>query len=427
MTRLPHTTAMRYLLHFAIALRFAVAAPQLFAQKAPPLRALPPCDSISLRCPKPVPPADIALYFQHRRSAAAFYQSMQVLSEPSTVSTGFFNWGRGRGRWNPLDNTINADPDRDRIPYVLNADIQPRVPLGKRWTLGARKYKNPVLLNVHFVPWFKVRILANDEDRADSSLPVRTPSYMPGFEAFFAMANWWRPEAITRTYLSLVGYHHSNGQDGTGGEFVNGYFNTYNGDFSDDFVVQGHVGRFWRTRADTEKPAKLSGIERTRRLPGSYRITHLKAGLSIHPSMTDTVMPFYGNVRGQLVFTRITGPYTQDVQRDREHACYHSDDVLAPQERLRFEARMSMILDPPNAYQRGPYEQPRPIAWSDLSKRMNLYGTLFYHLPRVPTALFAQAGYYGSDPYNAYFQESLFFWRIGLAMGVFVDGDPEAQ
>ncbi|MBP6390249.1 MAG: hypothetical protein KA352_05100 [Flavobacteriales bacterium] len=387
------------------------------------------CEPTADRCTTPPPPPpEIANYFQRRRTALAFFRSMEVLAEPSTVSSAVFNWGRGRSRWNPLDNSINSDPDRDKIPYILNGDIQPRIPLGKRWMIGKMRWSNPLFFNMHFIPWFKVRLLSSDEESNDSSNPVRTPSYMPGFESFFTMGNWWKPNTGVRSYLSVQGYHHSNGQDATGGEFVDGYFNTYNGDFSDDFVVHLNIGRLWRTVADSLKPARISPAERTQRGPGTFRITHIKAGVSFHPSMTDTVMPFYGNLRGHLVLTRITAPLTRDVVRDKARDCYYTDEPMAPQERFRFEARMSMILDAPADYQRGPYADPRPIAWSDLGKRMNLYGTLYYRFPHVPTtAAFAQVGYFGSDPYNAYFQESQFFWRIGIGMGFFVDDDPDPR
>jgi hypothetical protein len=36
----------------------------------------------------------------------------------------------------------------------------------------------------------------------------------------------------------------------------------------------------------------------------------------------------------------------------------------------------------------------------------------------------AQAGCYGSDPYNVYFQESQWFWRMGIALGSFLRQDP---
>ncbi|WP_276090403.1 hypothetical protein [Pedobacter sp. JY14-1] len=64
--------------------------------------------------------------------------------------------------------------------YILSADIQPNFVIGgKRWSVP-----------VHLTARYKVRIFRDDEQAGDRSLPVRTPSFMPGFTAFYPLQRY---------------------------------------------------------------------------------------------------------------------------------------------------------------------------------------------------------------------------------------------
>ncbi len=53
-------------------------------------------------------------------------------------------------------------------------------------------------------------------------------------------------------------------------------------------------------------------------------------------------------------------------------------------------------------------------------KRFNLSFTGHYRIPGANMASgFLSVGYYGSDPYNVYYQRSLYFLRFGLGIGFF--------
>jgi hypothetical protein len=62
------------------------------------------------------------------------------------------------------------------------------------------------------------------------------------------------------------------------------------------------------------------------------------------------------------------------------------------------------------------------VKFLDAGKRLNVWVTAYWIMPQTrSSALFAQAGYYGSDNYNIYFAQSLWQFRFGLAFGVFND------
>ncbi len=60
----------------------------------------------------------------------------------------------------------------------------------------------------------------------------------------------------------------------------------------------------------------------------------------------------------------------------------------------------------------------------DVTKRLNIEFTWYERIGTISDyAVFMRLGYYGSDPYNIYFQESIFVARVGIAFGNFVYGE----
>lgn len=368
-----------------------------------------------------------------RTYADEFMRSTRIIAEPSTVSTSAgLLIGSGQSAFSPFENTVNVDPGRDRKPYVLNADIRPVIAIGgKRFSLGSSRWQDPVFVAFQLIPHFKVRILANDPARGDGSLPVRTPSYLPGGELFLTDLRHWNSDLRTRKFLSFKVHHHSNGQDRDGGEFRNGYFNTRNGDYSETLVYKLSIGLLTTDWGGTEKAVLEHDTTggppsfNRARVNRSFRPHAWTIGISHSPHMTDSLKPFFGNTVLHTGLTLMFAPYSRDLVWDEVSRCYRPDGEFEPHERFRLDVRLSYILDEEQAFQRGPYQRPTNIPWYDATHRMNLYETLYYVLPTVnTTAVFAQFGYYGSDPYNAFFQEQQLFWRIGIALGDFIHGEP---
>ncbi len=342
--------------------------------------------------------------------------------------------GSGQSAFSITENTLNTEAARDKKPYQLNADIQPVFPIGgKRWVIGGEKWERPIYSALHLLPRFRVRILANDAARGDSSSPVRTPSYMPGGEYFFSAGRMWAPEGRTQHYFSLKAWHHSNGQDIDVGEFRDdGWYNTRNGDFSEQLVLQFNYGGiigllpgkpFFAPKADTLMRSSR-GKHNRQRIPGSLSPLAWKIGISHSPWITDSVKPYFGNTRVSMALTRIWAARKRELVRTSK-GVYVPAEPWTPKERWRLDWRLEYIADEPQQYRDGPYGRGSAYGYGRLDKRLNLYGTLYYVFPHVThTGLFAQVGYYGSDPYNAYFQESQWFWRIGIAMSGFIRQDP---
>lgn len=370
-----------------------------------------------------------------RTNARAFLTATALLAEPSTASSSFgAAFGNGTSAFFPLENTMNTDPQRDKKPYLLNADIQPVVALGgPRWVIGSARWSRPIYSALHFIPRFKVRMFVNDAARGDSSRPVRTPSYMPGAEYFISAGRLWDPQrADIRHYFAIKAWHHSNGQDIDGGEFTSeGWFNTRNGDYSEDVVFQAAYGgiRHFRRPPPPNLNADTGYVVRGRRFgnarsPRSIGPMAWKAGIMHTPWMTDSVKPYFGNTRVVLSFTRIWAPWRRDIVRHIGDI-YVPAEPWSPNEQWRMDWRLEYIADERHKYRNGPYGEGAAYGFGRLDKRLNITGTMYYVFPRMSGAgLFAQAGYYGSDPYNAYFQESQWFWRIGLALGAFLRQDP---
>ncbi len=54
-------------------------------------------------------------------------------------------------------------------------------------------------------------------------------------------------------------------------------------------------------------------------------------------------------------------------------------------------------------------------------KRLNVEANYYKRIPTSPNAAgFVAVGFYGSDPYNIYYENSYFYFRVGLALGFFV-------
>lgn len=295
----------------------------------------------------------------------------------------------------------------DRRPFVLDAFINPYISIsGNRWTLPSKKDKFWIFA-LFLNPNFEVRIFNDDRSVGDFSKPVRTPSYRPGAELFFTKSSWYKKGYNKNYALSLKGYHHSNGQDGIPINPIDrpwgkkGFYNTYNGDFSDDFVMElnglsfrknSNSTNYWVTKFGGSTSTGISKYMKDYNLYGTQRANLLLS---------------YKRAK-QLFFT------ISDKQKDKKRTIdtISGGNII---EKFRVEFFLSYILNKMNV---GLIENLSPAGFSD---RINCHVTFHWRIPGYAEAgLFTEVGYYGQDPYNVFFQRSAFFYKMGISFGSFL-------
>lgn len=296
----------------------------------------------------------------------------------------------------------------DRKSLVLDAKISPYINISPfNWTINLNKEKESYFMfALYFNPEFEVRIFNNDKSVGDSSLPVRTASSRPGGELFISHSALYNRDRKENFGFSVKGYHHSNGQDGE--EFNStdkawgkkGYFNTYNGNFSDDFVVE------------------MNGIM-FRRNGDSTINQYLKLGYSKSSGLAEGMKKYniYGTNRLNLLYTYKWSPKFRrnivDRKKNGDTTVYNITRYY-PVERLRVEFFASLITNTMNI---GPINN---LSKATFAYRINFHSTLHVRLPGFSAAgVFLEGGYYGQDTYNAYFQRSAWFAKAGLSFGLF--------
>ena len=218
----------------------------------------------------------------------------------------------------------------------------------------------------------------------------------------------------------FLGYgHHSNGQDGT--HFLpDGYWNRYNGDFSDFVIYEFIYGglKIGRPKNDKEVKAMLGNSTRTSAAynyywKGSFQLSPKS---SLEPDMNQYHL--YGQYRtnGEIGF--IWAPYYQDYVLSRDKKVKTIINGPVRKEIFRLYANLTYIWD--GDFNTGSIYNLQRVKLYDITKRLNLSVTFSARVPGTSFAgLFVQGGYYGQDPYNVYFQQSVLFIRAGISMGFF--------
>lgn len=464
-----HASTMNHMKYFLISsvLIASICQTSRAQHNTPPTK--PPClpcfdahsvsfntDSIKC-CDDTISFPDIADRIEVRRRNFHFYKSMLNVQPPSTLSGATIS--------SFTFNTMGYDKKN----FILDANVQSPIALGgKRWGLHT----------IHIIPQFVFRIFANDPNvplhpDGDTSLPVRTPSAIPGIAYYFSPKQWWDPDrhwskneaeanrtAATKDthvgdnrYLGLYLYHHSNGQDGI--EIVNDSVNIYNGNFGENVVVEIIYGQ-QRTyimnqqallnKLNTNNQQRKQRIqERAERMERSERDKtpevfiksansmqlNWRVSLEWHPyglsSSTFRDMSAFGDYpsRSRMIpRTRLNGraslhfiPMLVEYITGSDRWCLVSP--AAHYERWRFMGSFSYALDPD--YYRGTrISDLENVGYFDLNRRLNLSFAAYHVLKRSKyAAAFAEVGYMGSDPYNIYFNDSLWQIRFGLAFGFF--------
>lgn len=264
--------------------------------------------------------------------------------------------------------------------YILSSDVVPQFVIGGDW----------MAVPIHITPRYMVRIMHNNVMAGDSSMPVRTPSYMPGITFYFRTGHMDDAHHDIH-YFSLTGVHHSNGQDGH--EFVNDEINTYNGNFSTNYIEPAYHFRKRNRLANVLN--KDGGFYQ----PSDYFDFYGRIGYEVHVNTTDELKNSYGGHR-----LNVTLGLVEVLKRTDKF-----ETTPFYRERNRLVLNTTLIMG------------SRDRDLNTFGKRINVDLNYYWRVPSSPnTAVFVSAGYYGSDPYNIYYMNSYGFVRAGLAFGFFV-------
>jgi hypothetical protein len=308
----------------------------------------------------------------------------------------------------------------EKKPFYMIAQINTPVPIGGKW---AKTVKSGLRFALFFHPDFEIRLLRNDPSRGDSSTPIRTPAFKPGFTLFVTQRKLWDNRA-DKHYFALKIYHNSNGQDGTHFRPQDGgYYNRYNGDFSDLIIFQLIYGGFYSIDHIPVDTALHINHNRYNRVLYTSSNFYWKGSFTFYPPrFIDSVLnaqSMYGKYRTEAQLGWILAPVYQEGIKGRQDSRFVP--MYKPEKRERFRVYLDMeyIWDLP--YRTGPIQDLQNVKIYDITKRLNISLTGSYRIWGTPFAgLFCQIGYYGSDPYNVYFQQSMFFVRAGLSAGFLV-------
>ncbi len=409
------------------------------------------CDDASLS-------TDVQSRLNTRTRNNNFYNTLRMIHPPSILSGGTVT-----------SFTINT-LGYDKKNFILDADV--RFPI----SIGGPRFG---LNTIHIIPRFKVRIFQDDPDvpfgiKGDTSLPVRTPSTMPGIAWYFSFDKLWNPEASFNSslkqaiadleynsskerrealrpfrdnkYFGIHIFHHSNGQDGIG-IYANDSVNLYNGNYGEQVVFEPIIGGQRKFAINGDFPCrdgkcqkvvdrnknrdKEAFIKSSRGVVFNWRVSWENHPFSLsNPEFRD--LSDY-NTRYNMTFpekSRMIGrnrlnarfsvqmiPKLIEYIVDKDKWCLITPE--ASYERWRFMADFSYILD--RDYYRGPdMLSLEKVGFFGVNRRFNAWFTAFHVLKRSQfTALFAEVGYSGSDRYNIYFNQSLWQIRYGVAFGFF--------
>jgi hypothetical protein len=344
-----------------------------------------------------------------RESAQDFFHTLMYVSDPTLLSA-YTEYDRG---WpNKKEFAVK--------PYYMQAQINTPIPIGGKW---AKTVKGGLRFAVFLHPDVEFRLLRNDRLRGDSSTPIRTPNFKPGMTMFFTQSKLWDARK-DKHYFGLKIYHLSNGQDGVHFRPQDGgYYNRYNGDFSDFIVFQFIYGGFYARDHIAVDTNKLVNRSKYNRVLYTSSNLYWKAAFTVYPRrFLDSVLvaqSMYGKYRTQIQFGWIYAPVYQGGIYNRSEHQFHPMYLPEKRERFRVWVDMEYIWDVP--YRSGPLQSLQNVPIYDITKRMNITLTGSYRIWGTPFAgVFAQVGYYGSDPYNVYFQQSLLFVRAGISAGFLI-------
>jgi hypothetical protein len=207
------------------------------------------------------------------------------------------------------------------------------------------------------------------------------------------------------TYISITGFHHSNGQDHPTFK-PSGEFNFYNGNFSTNYLELGY-NRNWRCKKEQRLLFKCRNT--CNDFDTGYEDWLAKIAIEQHFWTADAQKGSYGRTRLNLRggYIRVNN-YRLSVKRIGEGNDRVPMGDCYLRERFRLMVNVSANLDALSE----PYNK--------LHKRINAELGFYWRVSGGNTSLFAATGYYGNDPYNIYYSKSYGFFRLGVALGFIV-------
>ena len=221
------------------------------------------------------------------------------------------------------------------------------------------------------IPDFTVRV------RKEQSAGVRTPDFKLGAAAYYGLKN----NSNRYHYIQFNFTHHSNGQDAEARN-LDGTINTYNGNFSTNYLQIGFHNGFTRSHAKGE----------------NYMAYHQNIALRWNKWFA-----YEKALENNYGFTRVNYSFSA-----RSYGFFKTaKNINKEKEYLRLNANFSYAINQINN---------RPL--SQVKHRLNAEITVNYSFKFMRnTFLMATAGYYGEDPYNIYFEDQYSFLRFGIATG----------
>ncbi len=308
-----------------------------------------------------------------------------------------------------------------RDKYIFNTYIDPHFVVFDEHGRGLNRYRG---FMIDFNPKVKARI------RQDFSSPVKSPSFMPGADVYFALRHSDNLNTgESRTTAFYAGYrHHSNGQDSCA---LSGY------SYSEDWgcIQTANAGEFRMNRTDGNFSTNLVNL-------GHRRILEIKA-----PSYLSW-MTFSKRIQNEKIrimqdfSTEIhpAGLFGVEIENDGLNSVLGVDPELIgryPFWKLRYKLQLATLsghylpglpsLNSPE-FSRFTIEASyainriNPALLNDWrwTRRLNLQ--IIYHraFPRsTNSGWHLKAGYTGNDEYNVFYEDSYVYLLAGIHTGIF--------
>ncbi|MBK8404854.1 MAG: hypothetical protein IPL25_12435 [Saprospiraceae bacterium] len=258
---------------------------------------------------------------------------------------------------------------------------------------------------------------------------MRTPSANPGFKLYY-FADKWEKTKIKKA-ITIGYYHLSNGQDAhpladsvkldPKFAYINQgkHFNRYNGNFSTNYLTFG-FNLFWDKEYDTPKSTKINVVSsRLLRnlnypeLPLSSTVSSFSINTELHTknfgNSNIAILAYEPELIGYYSFLRAGLTYKL-IRTYNSEIINGLAKTINQREYDRFKIYVNVALDKINK-----------LPNYDFFSRIN--AEISYHM-RLPysdfVSWYAKMGFYGSDPYNIYLEDRIFYAQLGLAIGSFI-------
>lgn len=261
--------------------------------------------------------------------------------------------------------------------------------------LGGAGNIEPLMFEAAIVPYYMLRLNQNTRWAMEfstkiiirmyneRSLPIRTPSYMPRATLYINVGRL--DSRIQKQFFFVSWAHHSNGQSGLFADSITHEINTYDGDFTTNFI---EAGPFF-SRVPYNK---------------SFVTDYLKLSLTYNYKQSEQIKGLYGifriNQEMQSIITLPKPLLKAGVKSNTLSGRKHSS--------LRLTIKNSLIL--------GDMSEAKT---NSILNRITTSWILAYRPAMLEDMSFFIQYYYGQDYYNIWFARNLSVFRIGIQADTF--------